>query len=158
MRASPRFCSRISRCVLFAFVVFVLIHAGMAQSPAAKSEQPNVRPTPKSVGVADSTSLWPGGVIYYQIVNGSSAVTTALSTFNADFTITINGTPTPVVQWVNGTGSGTYVQINLNSSDLTGACDVNTIGYPGSNKVVTMGGSINCSISTILHEMGHIVG
>src|ERR1700733_9698788 len=100
MRASPRFCSRISRCVLFAFVVFVSIHAGMSQSPAAKSEQPNVRPTPKSVGVADSTSLWPGGSVYYQIVNGSAAVNTALTTFNSDFT--------GAVQWVNGTGSGTY--------------------------------------------------
>jgi hypothetical protein len=111
----------------------------------------NVRPKPEAVTVADPGSLWPGGVVYYQVVNGSSAVSTAITTFNADFA--------GVVQWVNGTGSGTYVDIDLDSSDMTGSCDVTTIGYPPyANTVISMGGSITCSISTILHEMGHVIG
>jgi hypothetical protein len=110
-----------------------------------------VRPKPDAVAVADPGSLWPGGVVYYQVVNGSSAVSTAITTFNADFA--------GVVQWVNGTGSGTYVDIDLDSSDMTGSCDVTTIGYPPyANTVISMGGSITCSISTILHEMGHVIG
>jgi hypothetical protein len=102
------------------------------------------------VGVADPGSLWPSNTVYYQITNGSSAVTTAITTFNNDFT--------GVVQWVLGTGSGTYVNIDLDSSDTTGSCDITSIGYPGANTVVTMAGSGTCSITTILHEMGHIVG
>jgi hypothetical protein len=102
------------------------------------------------VGVADPGSLWPGGIVYYQITNGSSAVTSAIGISNADFS--------GVVTWMSGTGSGTYVNIDLDSSDTSGSCDVNSIGYPGAGKVVTMGGSGSCSIATILHEMGHIIG
>jgi hypothetical protein len=104
--------------------------------------------------VADPGSLWPGGTVYYQIVNGSGDqgnIGTAITTFNNDFS--------GVVQWVNGTGSGTYVSIYLDPNDTNGSCDVNSIGYPPyPNTVVTMGGSGTCTISTILHEMGHIVG
>jgi hypothetical protein len=159
MLTSPRFCSRISRCSLFTFVVFASLLAGAAQMPSGKSDsgqatQSNLRPTPKSVGVADPGSLWPSGIVYYQITNGSGDQTnlsTALTTFNSDFT--------GAVQWVNGTGSGTYVQIYFDPNNKTGSCDVNSIGYPlHPPPVVTMGGSGTCSISTLLHEMGHIIG
>ena len=109
-------------------------------------------------GVANAASLWPkvSGVatVYYQI-NGSSGdvanIDTAISTFNGDFT--------GVIQWVEGTGSGTYVEMNFNSSDTSGECDVNSEGYPPApNTVISMGGSGSCTVTTILHEMGHIVG
>jgi hypothetical protein len=106
------------------------------------------------VTVADPGSLWPGGTVYYQIADGSgdqANIGTAITTFNNDFT--------GAVQWVNGTGSGTYVEIDLDPNDTTGSCDVNSIGYPPyPNTVITMGGSGSCTISTVLHEMGHIVG
>jgi hypothetical protein len=101
--------------------------------------------------VADPGSLWPGGKVYYQIITGSSAVNMAISTFNTDFS--------PTVQLVNGTGSGFYVNINLDPTNMSGSCDITSIGYPPSySPVVTMAGSISCSVSTILHEFGHIVG
>jgi hypothetical protein len=136
--------------------MFASILAAAAQAPSGKSEaaqprQSALRARPEVVGVADPGSLWPGGTVYYQIVNGSGAVNTAITTFNNDFT--------GVVQWVNGTGSGTYVNIDLDTSDTSGSCDVNSIGYPPFNPtVITMGGSGSCSIATILHEMGHIIG
>jgi hypothetical protein len=110
------------------------------------------------VGVADPGSLWPGGIVYYQIDSSSgdmAGITTAIDTFNADFT--------GVVQWQKGTGSGTYVEIYLDPGDNSAAGDVNTIGYPlYPPEVVNLncaGGSTNpCSIATLLHEMGHIVG
>ena len=133
--------------------------AATAQSPVVNSEpgqprQTNFRPRPEAVGVADPGTTWPGGTVFYQIASGSgdtANIGTALTTFSNDF-----GT---VVQWMNGTGTGTYVEINLDPNDTTGSCDVNTIGYPTTNPtVITMAGSVTCSVTTILHEMGHIVG
>ena len=159
MRASPRFCPRISRSSVCALAVFASIATAMAQAPpgnsgAAQSTHSNLRPTPKAVGVADPGSLWPGGNVYYQIASGSgdqNTINAAITLFNSEFT--------GVVQWVNGTGTGTYVEINLDASNTTGSCEVNSIGYPSApNTVVAMGGSGTCSIATILHEMGHIIG
>jgi len=109
-------------------------------------------------GVASAASLWPkvSGVatVYYQINGLSGDVTNidaAVSTFNGDFP--------GVIQWVEGTGSGTYVDINLNSNDFSGECEVTSEGYPSApNTIISMGGSGSCTVTTILHEMGHIVG
>ena len=95
-----------------------------------------------------------------------SGITTAIDTFNADFT--------GVVQWVNnltcnpdgdGQCSDTYVDIYLDPSLNTAAGDVNTIGYPPSYDLPAVfdlncaGGSTNpCATGTLLHEMGHIIG
>lgn len=150
------FCRRTSRFGLCIAAIFGSILAATAQAPSSKSEPgqlraPNVRTRPEVVGVADPGSLWPGGIVYYQITNGSSAVSAALTTFQSDFY--------PTVQWVNGTGSGRYVNIDLDPNNMTGSCDITSIGYPPSyNPVVTMGGSILCSVTTILHEMGHVIG
>jgi hypothetical protein len=153
------FCSQTSRCGLCTAIIFASILAATAQAPSGTSEpgqpkQSNSRSRPEAVTVADPGSLWPGGTVYYQIASGSgdqANISTAITTFNNDFT--------GVVQWVNGTGSGTYVEINLDASDTTGSCDITTIGYPPyANTVVTMGGSGTCSITTILHEMGHVIG
>lgn len=91
-------------------------------------------------GVINSASLWPkvGGVatVYYQVASGSgdqANITTAVSTFNSDFS--------GVIQWVESTGTGTYVEINLNASDTSGACDITSIGYPLTQPtVVALGG------------------
>jgi hypothetical protein len=157
MLSVPGFCRQIPRICLSALFVASTVTA-VAQPPSGKSgpgqPQSAVRPTPKSVGVASSGSLWPSGTVYYQIVAGSgdqSNIATAIATFNSDFT--------GAVQWVNGTGSGTYVSIYLDPSNTNGSCEVNSIGYPlYTPAVVSMGGSGSCTIGTILHEMGHIVG
>lgn len=64
-------------------------------------------------------------MIYYQI-NGScgdvSNINAAITQFNADFP--------GLIQWTNGTGSGTYVEINLNPSDNSGTCEAYSVGYP----------------------------
>ena len=134
--------------------IFVWIVAAPAQAPSGQSKPGQPRAStlqPKAVTVADPGSLWPSGIVYYQITSGSTAVNTAISTFNTDFS--------PTVQLVNSTGSGFYVDIDLDPSNTSGSCDITSIGYPPSyNPVVTMGGSISCSVSTILHELGHIVG
>jgi hypothetical protein len=117
-----------------------------------------VRPKPQSVGVADSVSLWPGGIVYYQIDSSSGDMTgimAAIDKFNADFT--------GVIQWQEGTGTGTYVEIYLDPGDNSAAGDVNTIGYPLYPPAVVnlncAGGTTNpCSLTTLLHEMGHVVG
>jgi hypothetical protein len=137
-----------SRFALCIAVIFASIPAAPAQAP---SSSPNLRPKPKAVGVADATSLWPSGTVFYQVVSGSTNLNTAITTFNNDFP--------GVIQWVNGTGSGTFVQINLDPSNTSGSCEVNTIGFPSTTPtVVAMGGSGSCSVTTILHEMGHIIG
>jgi Astacin (Peptidase family M12A)/Divergent InlB B-repeat domain len=114
-----------------------------------------MRSRPQVVGVADQSSLWPGGLVYYEIDNGSANLTSAIGTFNADF---MN-----VIQWEdNLTACGanpcstTYVEINLTGTGGRG--DVDTIGYPQQAGPVQLNCNTDCSIATILHEMGHIVG
>ena len=140
----PGFRRRASRCGLCTAVIIGSILAATAQAPSGKTEprQSAFRLKPDVVGVADPGSLWPGGTVFYQIAGGSgdlANINAAITTFNNDFT--------GVVHWTNGTGSGTYVEINLDPNDTSGACDVNTIGYPSlPNTVVSMAGSGSCSI------------
>jgi hypothetical protein len=122
------------------------------------SRPQSVRPRPESTGVASTGSLWPGAIVYYQIDPSSgdmTGITAAIDRFNADFT--------SVVQWQEGTGTGTYVEIYLDPYDNSAAGDVNTTGYPLYPPAVVnlncAGGTTNpCSIATLLHEMGHVVG
>ena len=151
------------RCVLPAVIVCAGNAMAAAQT-APVSPEPGrtqasiVRPKPQSVGVADSVSLWPGGIVYYQIDSSSGDMTgimAAIDKFNADFT--------GVIQWQEGTGTGTYVEIYLDPGDNSAAGDVNTIGYPLYPPAVVnlncAGGTTNpCSLTTLLHEMGHVVG
>ncbi|MGA7522014.1 MAG: M12 family metallopeptidase, partial [Acidobacteriaceae bacterium] len=114
---------------------------------------PTVPVRPASVGVADSGSLWPGGVVYYDD-NGCIAGNTcpglaqAVSTFNTDFS--------GVVQWTERTTETTYVLITL--SGTGGQGDVNTVGYPTQAGPVALNCNTDCSVTTLLHEMGHIIG
>ena len=112
-----------------------------------------------SVSVATSSELWPkvSGVatVYYYIEPASgdvSNLSTAISTFNGDFS--------GVIQWVQlesvGSGSPNYVDINLNAGDSSGQCEANE-GYEAMQGQ-PMGGSGTCTVTTILHEMGHVIG
>jgi hypothetical protein len=121
------------------------------------------RPRPELFSVASSQSLWPqvAGVatVYYLNANADSTdpaeeaananIQTAINTFNADFTNLIQWVP-----WTSGTGN--YVEINLNGGDYSGECEANE-GYEGV-AAQPMGGSAACTVGTILHEMGHVIG
>ncbi len=112
-----------------------------------------------SIGVAYSSSLWPkvAGVatVYYVIdsasdPNATPKIQTAISQFNSDFP--------EVIQWVKWTSSDgpNYVDINLSASDTSGQCEA-LEGYEA-KPAQPMTGSTDCTVGTILHEMGHIVG
>jgi Astacin (Peptidase family M12A)/Divergent InlB B-repeat domain len=114
---------------------------------------------PASIGVAYNSSLWPkvNGVatVYYIIdaasdPNATSKIQTAISQFNSDFP--------GLIQWVKWTSSGgpNYVDINLSASNTTGQCEA-LEGYEA-KPAQPMDGSTSCTVGTILHEMGHIIG
>ncbi len=115
--------------------------------------------TPDSAAIAYSQYLWPkvGGIatVYYVIdkasdPNATPKIETAISTFNADFA--------NIIQWVAWQSSygPNYVDIDLSADDTSGECEADE-GYeaiPGQ----PMEGSTDCTIGTILHEMGHVIG
>jgi len=126
----------------------------VAQGPTAR-HAPLVRVPvrPESVGVADSGSTWPGGVVYYDdggCITGGTCMNLAqaVNTFNSDFS--------GVLQWTEKTTQTTYVVITL--SGTGGQGDVNTIGYPTTAGPIALNCNTDCSVTTLLHEMGHIIG
>jgi hypothetical protein len=132
-------------CLFSCLLAAALTAAAQAQSNA--------------VGEAYPSTLWPqvAGVatVYYYIepVSGDSAnLTTALDTFNADFP--------GIIQWVQlssvSPSSPNYVDINLDAGDYSGQCEANE-GYEAVQGQ-PMGGSGACTVTTLLHEMGHVVG
>jgi len=130
--------------------------------PAANSGAQ--RPRPDSLTVAMSSSLWPqvAGVatVYYVNANAGAMdsvdeaananIQTAVNTFNADFS--------GLIQWVQTTPTSgvNYVLIDLNAGDYSGECEA-AEGYEA-EKAQPMDGSAQCTVGTILHEMGHIIG
>ena len=59
-------------------------------------------------------------------------------------------------QWEAATGSDVnYVNFNFDPTDLNGACE-SDVGMAGSPQ--TIGGAVNCTTTTIMHEMGHALG
>lgn len=118
-----------------------------------------IRPKPASVGVATPSELWPqvSGVatVYYYIEPASGDVanlTTAIDTFNADFS--------GIIQWVElssvGSGSPNYVDIDLDPNNTNGECEANE-GYEAMQGQ-PMDGSGSCTVTTLLHEIGHEIG
>src|SRR5271170_4825892 len=112
-----------------------------------------------SVGIAYKSGLWPkvGGVatVYYVIdsasdPNATPRIQTAISQSNSD----LSG----VVQWVAWTSSDgpNYVDINLSASDTSGVCEA-LEGYQAI-PAQKMWGSTACTVGTIMHEMGHVIG
>jgi hypothetical protein len=115
--------------------------------------------SPNSLTIAYSKYLWPkvNGVatVFYVIdpasdPNATSKIDTAIGTFNADFP--------KVIQWVPWTSlqGPNYVDINLSADDSSGECEANE-GYEAI-PAQPMTGSTSCTIGTILHEMGHVIG
>jgi hypothetical protein len=122
------------------------------------------RPRPQLFTVASSQSLWPrvGGVATVYYVNANAGATdptdeaananiqNATNTFNADFPGLIQWVP-----WVSADGPN-YVEIDLNAGDFSGECEA-AEGYEA-EAAQPMAGSAQCTVGTILHEMGHIIG
>ena len=74
-------------------------------------------------------------------------INNAIGTYNAIF----NGQ----IQWVAHTTEANYVDFNLNPLDTSGS-GYSNIGMSGGEQVI--GGSGTCTVSTLLHEMGHATG
>jgi hypothetical protein len=112
-------------------------------------------------GTPYPSGLWPkvNGVatVFYVIDSASDpkatpTIKTAIANFNADFP--------GVIQWVKWTAaqkqSPNYVDINLSASITSGICEA-LEGYEGV-PAQPMWGSGTCTLATIMHEMGHVVG
>lgn len=109
-----------------------------------------------SAVVAYSSFLWPkvaGVAIVFYVIDSQSSdlsnINAAINQFNSDFA--------GVIQWVQRTSQPTFVDINLNGG-ATGQCEAEEGYQPNSPQPQPMGGASNCSIATILHEMGHVIG
>ena len=109
-----------------------------------------------AAGVAYPSYLWPkvNGVatVYYTIDAQSgdvSNIQAAITQFNSDFS--------GIIQWVKRTNQATWVDINL-SNGSNGACEAEEGYQPTFTQPQPMGGAANCTIGTILHEMGHVIG
>jgi hypothetical protein len=104
-------------------------------------------------GFTDSyvSLLWPlvGGVrqVPYTIQNTATNLNTALTTFNSVLT--------GVIQFVPRSSETNYVTFNFDSTNMTGSCE-SDVGMKGSQQFVS--GAVNCSVATLLHEMGHTIG
>ena len=102
------------------------------------------------------TGLWPvvNGVarVPYTITNVSAANTNNINAAIAKSNTQLAG----VVQWEPATASDVnLVNFDFDPSNLSGACDA-FAGMVGGTQ--TIGGSIACTTTTILHEMGHALG
>jgi hypothetical protein len=128
---------------------------GVVALPAAAAERPN------ALGTAYGSTLWPkvSGVadVFYKIdsasdPNATANIQAAIKRFNSDFT--------GVIAWVPWTSAATqgpnYVDINLASTNTSGQCEAleGYLAVPAQR----MWGSTTCTVGTILHEMGHVVG
>ncbi len=158
MSISRPFFSSFSRffCVSLTLTVAALGQKGPAVNGALRAV---LFPGPASIGVAYSSSLWPkvAGVatVYYVIDSASdpkatSKIQTAINQFNSDFP--------GLIQWVKWTSADgpNYVDINLSASNTSGQCEA-LDGYLA-KPAQPMTGSTNCTVGTILHEMGHVIG
>ena len=110
------------------------------------------RAVPQGIGIAYPSYFWPkngSGVaqIPYTVTSGSSNLDTALSQFNATFT--------GIIQFVARGSETDYVDFDLDTGNHNGTCE-SFVGHVGGAQQV--GGSIDCNVGTLLHEMGHVVG
>jgi hypothetical protein len=121
---------------------------------ASRREQPASTPSresPRTLGVIYSSSLWPnvGGIyqIPYIITNGSANLNTAI----ADYNTTFSG----LIQWVARTNQTDYVNFYLDPTNECG-CGESYFGRIGGEQTTNC--AINCSVGTLVHEMGHDTG
>jgi hypothetical protein len=130
-----------------------------AYTPAPQTAAHAARPA--SLGETYPSTLWPkvNGVatVYYAIdpqsdPSAAPNINAAIATFNGDFP--------GVIQWQTwspgGSDGSNYVDIDLSASVTNGQCEA----FEGYEAVPAqaMGGATNCTVGTILHEMGHIIG
>jgi hypothetical protein len=134
------------------------VAAATANGPMAATGKGGMRP--ESLTIAPNffatTGLWPvvNGVVRvpYTITNVSTSNTANINAAIAESNSQLAG----VVQWEPATASDVnLVNFDFDPSLLTGACE-SAVGMTG--KTQTIGGSINCTTTTILHEMGHALG
>ena len=110
-----------------------------------------------SFGIAYNQYLWPKVGNQYQIpyiiTAGSGNLTnlnSAIAQFNSTFSI---------IKFVARTTQTDYVNFYFDPNDNSAQCEANLGRAGGEQQVGGSGGSFNpCTITTILHEMGHTVG
>jgi hypothetical protein len=157
MFASMRKVAALATMLMLASGAIQQASAGASKLLAAPGTASGLQPD--SLTIAYSKYLWPqvNGVatVYYLIdsqsdPNATPKIQSAIATSNADFS--------GVLQWVawNSSLGPNYVDINLNASNTSGVCEANE-GYEAI-PAQPMTGSTNCTIGTILHEMGHVIG
>ena len=104
------------------------------------------------IGVAYAQYLWPTdpqGVaeIPYTIQTAANNLSAALTAFNNTFP--------GIIQFVPYTNQPDYVIFNFDTTNGSGTCE-SSVGRVGGPQYV--GGSYLCSLGTLLHEMGHVLG
>jgi hypothetical protein len=122
--------------------------------------QNSVRPNSIAIppNFFSTSGLWP-------VVNGVARVPYTITNVSAGNTSNINAAITEsnaqlagVVQWEPATSSDiNLVNFDFDPTNLNGACEAN-VGMIGGGRTQTIGGSINCTTTTIMHEMGHALG
>jgi hypothetical protein len=110
------------------------------------------RHMPPSVGVAYAQYLWPKNAqgvaqIPYIITTPATNLNAALMAFNNTFP--------NVIQFVPLGSQTDYVNFNFEAGNTSGQCE-SYVGRVGGEQTVT--GSVSCSLGTLLHEMGHVLG
>jgi Astacin (Peptidase family M12A)/Divergent InlB B-repeat domain len=115
--------------------------------PALGSAQPFA-----TLGVAYNQYLWPqvsgvAQVPYIVTQPAPTALNDAITTFNQD----LSG----VIQFVPRSTQANYVNFDFNPNDQSQVCESN-VGMIGGEQ--SIGGSIDCTLPGLLHEMGHTVG
>jgi hypothetical protein len=123
-------------------------------APKAKGLRPKA--LTNAPNFISSTGLWPvvNGVVRvpYAITNASAANTNNINAAIAESNTQLAG----IVQWAPATGSDVnFVNFDFDPNNLSGSCE-SSVGMVGGPQII--GGSINCTTTTILHEMGHALG
>jgi hypothetical protein len=114
---------------------------------------------PRSDTIAGTSGLWP-------IVNNVVRVPYTISATSGDLTnisaaiAESNAQLNNVVQWVPATGSDVYtVNFDFDATNMNGSCEA-VVGFQNNplQPAQPIGGAGNCTVPTILHEMGHALG
>jgi astacin (peptidase family M12A)/IPT/TIG domain-containing protein/dockerin type I repeat protein len=112
---------------------------------------------PNSVGLDYSQYLWPRVGNQYQIpyvIDPASGNLTNLNTAISQFNSTFSN-----IKFVARTAQTDYVNFYFDPNDNSGQGEASIGHEGGEQQVLGAGGSFNpCSVLTILHEMGHVVG
>ena len=114
---------------------------------------------PRSDTVAGTNGLWPivNNVVRvpYTITIAPGQIPGTLTNINAAITES-NSQLANVVQWVPATGNDVnLVNFAFTVGNEGGGCE-SIVGMQGGTQPI--GGAENCTVTTILHEMGHALG